>query len=253
MYKYEISQQRDKNLKVFNLTTALICTGGVTPLHLAAAIGSPGLCQWLVSSGCFLNQNRGIGTPLHCALLTGTWLSEEGLYSMGDKLEEEYEGISWNEQNKTFQLLIINGADLNASYRHHFRQVYSYCRLALSISISSVGMHFEHPLIFLIRAGARLDEHFPIAFEYILDVDDWYYGSRGKEFLEVFIETLKQSDNIKDCLVKAAVQFKHSSKFNLEIVNEKVTTIKEKDEISSQFLRAVRFDQNPGDGRDGQR
>jgi len=40
-----------------------------TPLHYAAMLALPHLCDWLLQKGCDVNQSSAFGRPLHCAVL----------------------------------------------------------------------------------------------------------------------------------------------------------------------------------------
>ncbi|KAK4183786.1 hypothetical protein QBC35DRAFT_542264 [Podospora australis] len=50
------------------LCAQTILRADFTPLHLAATLGIPFLCEHLLRSGCEINLKSPIGTPLHCAL-----------------------------------------------------------------------------------------------------------------------------------------------------------------------------------------
>lgn len=49
--------------------TGQLCSGSVSPLHLAAALGLPSLVQSLLSSGTKADSPGPLGTPLYCALV----------------------------------------------------------------------------------------------------------------------------------------------------------------------------------------
>lgn len=53
---------------LIDLTDAL-CNGSVTPLHFAAMLGLPSLCQSLISKGAQVNALGRLGSPLYCALI----------------------------------------------------------------------------------------------------------------------------------------------------------------------------------------
>lgn len=53
---------------VFRSATYHVLTGGVTPLHIAAALGASELCSWILTNGTQINQTSDLGTPIHCAL-----------------------------------------------------------------------------------------------------------------------------------------------------------------------------------------
>ena len=91
-----------------------LCTGTITPLHVAAALGMSGLCQDLLSRGYGVKDNGPLGTPLMCALL--------GLSSFEDRLGEQ----SWHyprdelyskpDRAKTILVLLDAGADCKIRY-----------------------------------------------------------------------------------------------------------------------------------------
>lgn len=93
---------------IMDLTDSL-CSGAISPLHVACALGLPSLCRDLLSSGSDINRSGPLGTPILCAL--------RGC----DVFEERFSGV-WEcpsdpttyanqERVETILLLLDAGAD----------------------------------------------------------------------------------------------------------------------------------------------
>ena len=77
-------------------------------LHFAAMQNLPKICRWLIENGCDVNRKTVLGTPLHCALLSGEtfnvpfWKDETNCFSSMDF-----------EPHETVSVLLKAGADPN--------------------------------------------------------------------------------------------------------------------------------------------
>ena len=84
-----------------------------TALHYAAMFRFTKLCNWLIRSGCDVNQNTSLGTPLHCALLQ--WdvfhgkINEAAVLNRMDESDRD-------SLHDTIDLFLDSGADPNCYY-----------------------------------------------------------------------------------------------------------------------------------------
>jgi ankyrin repeat protein len=142
--------------KTFRAATKITCFGNITPLHIAAAIGSLNLCQWLIGLGCSINQMSSVGTPVHCGLLGISRISSIANQVSG---REDDENWLWDDDSREMKqgraqvldLLIGLGADLTLPYRAHDGSEYFCIELTICCGITE-GV--EHPLLKLVAAGA---------------------------------------------------------------------------------------------------
>jgi hypothetical protein len=239
---HQYVQEYENRLDAFGSATEIICMGGVTSLHLAAALGFPEICQWLLTSGCHINQASDLGTPLHCSLA--------GAYALSDALSEadwlltEYNNFRREGRKMVLQMLLANEAELTSSYRDPFGTEYSCAKLALH---ANLGKGAEHPLILLVATGAKLDRGLLTAFE------NWSEAKRERndhdgydeEFIRTLIENLKDN-TLRADLLTVALRFKSSATFSTLNSKKKMTTGTiglEREELYNLFVRAIRFDQ----------
>ncbi|KAF5008495.1 hypothetical protein FDECE_5228 [Fusarium decemcellulare] len=139
---------------LIELTDALC--NGISPLHVAAALGLPNLCRDLLSMGGDINQSSLLGSPLFCAL-------------MGVKvLVTRSEPDSWSsllvggdsdvDQAATVLLLLEAGAD--CSYRYHWHNADG--QVSLAGLAFWAAMTTKHETIFtrIVSHGCLLDRNF---------------------------------------------------------------------------------------------
>ena len=86
--------------------------GNVTPLHYAAMLCIPEICEWLIDYGCDINRWSCLGTPLQCAILTF-----EGCAHILNRMFD-FKFIPWNtfdngRQLETVDLLLAAGSRPN--------------------------------------------------------------------------------------------------------------------------------------------
>jgi ankyrin repeat protein len=228
--------------EAFSEVTKLICEGGVTPLHMAAALGSPGLCRWLLYSGCQVNQTSTLGTPLHCSLVGIEGFLDALNYTAWLETLGEYMSKGRTE---VLEILIGNGSDLTASYRDPHGEEHSCAKLALH---AKLGRGAKHPLITLVSAGAKLDKGLLTAFENLIDETEYDFDGH-EEFVGILIKKLEESsedDSIRTDLLTAALRFKSSTAL-VTISGERKGTPHlmnlSMEELQNVFHRAIRFDQ----------
>lgn len=92
-----------------------------SPLHYAAMLALPEVCERLLASGSNVNQPSAIGCPLRCALLKSATLcgTEFGLSTFIDLVLREYTGThDWPQDytRSTIRVLLEAGADPNCRY-----------------------------------------------------------------------------------------------------------------------------------------
>ncbi|CAG8950619.1 hypothetical protein HYFRA_00002828, partial [Hymenoscyphus fraxineus] len=231
--------------KIFDRATDYVLAGGVEPLHIAAAMGAYEVCQWLLSSGCQINQLSDLGTPLHCALMGIDILSEffEDFEWFSTYSEGQYEAYTRIE---TLRLLVDKGADFNKPYIDPYDEEYSCVKLALHTRTADSS---NHPLTLLVEAGAKLDKDLLIAFQRLVE-DNNHAFSDDKDAYQKFIETLvknfeqnTQDDEVKHALLDIALQFKTFSGLpQIGLENDSFARLPQ-EELQAKFLRAIRFDQ----------
>ncbi len=96
----------------------LIYRSSASPLHFAAMLALPSICDWLVKNGCRVNQQSGFGSPLHCALL-GPVAIEIPLSGHSIKIGcldyrngHAYQGMI----DSTVEIILAAGADVHCPY-----------------------------------------------------------------------------------------------------------------------------------------
>ncbi|MCJ1401940.1 hypothetical protein MMC11_005157 [Xylographa trunciseda] len=101
----------------------------LSPLHYAAMLDMPELCQWLVEQGCSTTSLSPIGSPLHCAILgpmsTTIWSKAiefsslnaeaiEGILSMHEgEVYNSFRKRNFHKLKQSLQILISSGANVN--------------------------------------------------------------------------------------------------------------------------------------------
>ncbi|CAG8972231.1 hypothetical protein HYALB_00001629 [Hymenoscyphus albidus] len=222
-----------------------VLTGGVEPLHIAAAMGAYELCQWLLSSDCQINRSSDLCTPLHCALMGIDILSEFFVDSEWFTMHSKGHYKLYTRIN-TLRLLVDEGADFNKPYKDSHGQEFSYVKLALHTRTTDGS---NHPLTLLIEAGPKLDKDLLIVFEQLVE-DDNHAFSDDKDAYQKFIETLvkkfeqnTQDDEVKHALLDIALQFKTFSGLpQIGLGNGSFLRLPQED-LQAKFLCAIRFDQ----------
>lgn len=123
-----------------------------SPLHYAAMLALPSICDWLVNNGCQINQQSGFGNPLHCALLGPAAIRPAQIgghidrYSVYDPFSHIYEGM----MESTVEIILGAGADVN----------YPYSTRCLPISplFIAVCQKYWTTSAILLEKGARMDK-----------------------------------------------------------------------------------------------
>ncbi|KAH7355336.1 ankyrin repeat-containing domain protein [Rhexocercosporidium sp. MPI-PUGE-AT-0058] len=227
----------------FQALTERICSGGVTPLHIAAAYGLGDICQWLLKNSDHLNMLSDLGTPLHCVLIGAPGLVRSIDIDCPDWLYHQ-QRTNFNTQGRTkvLEILLQHGSDLLTAFKDTFNVEFSCSVLALYAHMKQGA---DHPLVSLVRAGCKLDQGLLTSFEQTIDKELRDEGTTnlkfGEEFLDSLVETLKSTNNdqdIKTDLLNIALRSRTS--MALQLVRGE-TLVPEK--IRAVFYRAIRFDQ----------
>lgn len=108
-----------------------------TPLHFAALLDLPEICAWLIESGCDVNRNSVIGSPIYCVMV----LMELPVYLP--------DTINWVPGQSVTEILLEADADPN--YYH-----VSSRTSTLFASLNHGGWEASQRLL---EKGAKLDEH----------------------------------------------------------------------------------------------
>lgn len=156
---------------------------GSSPLHFAAGLWIVPLCQWLIDSGCCVNQLGSAGTPLHWALLQQS-LPHYCLH----RTEAFWEGPASLEPVK---LLIEAGADARCVFTGADPTIPT---LSLMPKTVFQADHVPRIIQYLLDAGAQADEDF---FETMLEE---FREERHLEFMELVLDSFQQhhiDDSVK--------------------------------------------------------
>lgn len=95
--------------------TDYLCSGAISPLHIACAFGLPNLCRDLISSGSDINRSGPFGTPLLCSLVGRSIF--EYRFRCGYDLPVDSAIYGKKDRVETIMLLLDAGADCR--YRYH--------------------------------------------------------------------------------------------------------------------------------------
>lgn len=117
-----------------------------TPLHYAALLSLPTLCEWLLAEGCDVNYTGGLGQPLFCALGTAALLGEyndtlDFNESIGDLVAE------------TVDVLVKAGANPNCAMPSEDGGILAVTPLCIALSLGQFRICKR-----LSDAGAIVDE-----------------------------------------------------------------------------------------------
>lgn len=122
---------------------------GSTPLHFAVGLQIVPLCQWLIDSGCCVNQLGSVGTPLHWALLQGLlpsyyFCERETVRADSNSLE-------------LLKLLVDAGADARCAFTDLDSTTPT---LSLIFQFILDEDHLAIATQYLLKANAKVDDHF---------------------------------------------------------------------------------------------
>ncbi|KAI1413183.1 ankyrin repeat-containing domain protein [Hypoxylon sp. FL1857] len=138
-----------------------------TPLHMAAALGLPNICQYLLERGARADLRSRFGTPLHCALGGLTVFADEELHP--EEIPEFRPEFPPSGRYRTVQVLLAAGASTSLHLVTPFRQT---TILTLAIQSSQCGEDLEM-IADLIRAGVQLEDedlaHFTVSYDYAME------------------------------------------------------------------------------------
>ncbi len=219
---------------VFDMITTSICTGGATPLHIAAALGYVELCEWLVTAGCDASQMSRIGNPLHCAIL-GRAAFHAILYSLKWVFNK---GLHMGKAGlNVFRMLIDAGADCKTPYRDTTGKTFSCFELAIFVDVDE-GL--EDLMSDLSAAGAPVDTQFLAALAERMS------AFSDQEWVAGVLDTLRGSmlvPEVKDELLKLVLSRKSSTALHLLKNKGEGTDLASVRELEDLFHRAAKFDQ----------
>ncbi len=149
-----------------------------SPLHYAAILALPEICEWLVASGSDVNQFSALGSPLHCSLIKtatfcGPILGRGNVvnYLHSDTLE--YTCMhDWPEDHthSTIKTILEAGADPNC--RYHL-EASDLTPLELAVYMKSESTCRE-----LLKNGASLDGATANAFYWWIEATKWEENSK---------------------------------------------------------------------------
>jgi ankyrin repeat protein len=213
-----------------------MCKGGVTPLHIAAALGSWQLVEWLLDLGSNINQMSVLGTPIHCALAGFRNLGKP----VGHLWEQRDPDPTAAMRGKTIEFLIEKNIDLPASYTNHLGNECSWSKLAF---LSGIGSGRQHILVTLVAAGAKFDKGGLTGLETYNHLED-AIGFDG-ESLEALLAKLKETNQDAEAwsdLLHAAIPLDTPMPTDLSREGVTRTTDLSVQELNQMFHDAIRFD-----------
>jgi hypothetical protein len=117
-----------------------------TPLHWAAILALPLVCEWLLQSQLDVNKSSYLGSPLHCALLQNTYVDMDYDYSTfypGMPIWREY------DRKKVIRMLVKRGSRIDIVPLYSEKTP-----LAISFSWALFGV-----VEILVELGAKLTFH----------------------------------------------------------------------------------------------
>ncbi|KAI1346609.1 hypothetical protein F5Y01DRAFT_321618 [Xylaria sp. FL0043] len=127
-----------------------------TTLHMAAALGLPGICQHLLERGADVDIKSRYGTPLHCAV------GNQAVFADIDVLHHDFDSSFYSEiyrrgndpeaRHRTVQILLEAGASVLSRFSSPF---WSTSILGLSLSRGMYSTDFM-TIGDLIKAGAEV-------------------------------------------------------------------------------------------------
>ena len=65
----DLAFERSDANRPYSFSRETSSLASTSPLHYAAILALPNVCQWLTENGCDVNQNSALGTPLHCGIM----------------------------------------------------------------------------------------------------------------------------------------------------------------------------------------
>ncbi|KFA49827.1 hypothetical protein S40293_01291 [Stachybotrys chartarum IBT 40293] len=197
-----------------------VCGGTVSPLHLAAALGLPKLCNDLLSDKAMKDifASRFIGTPLYCALVGPNVLLCGSHPSSWKNLLHEYESPA--ARAATISLLLDAGSDCTFQFdlKEFTVNKASMLGLALWASLKTadytilprflarkapIDLMFQVVLLdpMMIDAGRQAGPAFARLLTYVLDgayrlIDDWdeYRGPFSDGIVDTIREVMEECD-----------------------------------------------------------
>jgi ankyrin repeat protein len=222
--------QKFDGLEFRDITTSF-CTEGVTPLHIAAALGCVELCEWLITSGCDVSQMSRLGHPLHCALR-----GIEALLREAD-VPSCYHSVYLDKATiDVVRILIDAGADYEALYRYQDGSSSSCFMLALSVYVEQ-GV--DHPISILSKAGASVAKDFLTALKAFIET---YNREQAIEFVDTLIERTLGYESKED-LLKLRLELRSPTVSDQQKKKGDVAVTLSSEELGDSFRRAIKFDQ----------
>ncbi|KAG0650988.1 Ankyrin-1 [Hyphodiscus hymeniophilus] len=203
----------------FQSFTFTLGSGNLKPLHLAAAIGLPEICQWLLADNCDVNDQSMAGTPVHCALLGMGRMWKLMMPSWCDfnclEIDDAFR-MGEASQIQVFDILISYKADCDGLYRDRTGKEYSCAHLSL---LGELRYTTEHPLLKLVAAGIQLDDE---VLNFLADYFE--FGSTTTEFTEALLNLLMK-ENTHEPLTKLKIALKLNCAEKLHLVKAHSTAL----------------------------
>ncbi|KUJ07771.1 uncharacterized protein LY89DRAFT_742543 [Mollisia scopiformis] len=223
---------------LFDKFTRDFCAGGLKPLHMAAALGLPSICSWLLESNCGVTERCYLGAPLHCTILGRIWLVRSQVFDNWFNYRAVFDHDDAEDtegRNQVLEMLLAKGADCKALYQDGFGVEFSCSYLAFFFQSTA---NANYPLLKLLAEGSELDEK---VMAYIERHSDRILDER--DFVEALICKLKEMDLAQAFRLQAALKLDTSgSRAIAKYISKSSVPTSTSGQIDL-FLSAIRFDQ----------
>lgn len=165
--QWVLEYARDKWPRIFGVSalspvalvelTDALWGGSLSPLHVAAALGLPSLCQDLLLMGADVNQETTFGTPLLCSLLGPKVLTMRAKQDYWSFVQQEE---SESPDSRADTVLALLDAKADCSYK--FRWMGTEPVVSLAGLTCQLALQCENARVFsrLNEAGFLLDDYF---------------------------------------------------------------------------------------------
>lgn len=217
-FLHDVFRKQWKLSKEVHLTRVEFCVRGITddcfsPLHLAAALALPQICQSLLENESDLNHNSAWGSPLELATasVTGFCEIENGLWHIDREWCDDlalHSDTALKDKMATMELLVRAGAAVTAS---RSQQGFNLLDLSFVFAAASHDISASTKLMSLgVKLGQKNPESFKMCTSWWIakrpDQSPWIDRMKEslRDFLRHLIFTPSNTTDIRDEIVSSA-------------------------------------------------